>query len=133
MAQVALLNDELEAGRRMIEELRATGFEVVAAFWARLADDNAWNLYLASPAVEKQGRDAYLKVYATIDRMPELGLDSYDVKLLRTDDAMAKAAQEAVQAKPEFTGITRFRGTSLGVVSVDGAYIYPQPQSVPTA
>jgi hypothetical protein len=138
----ALVIDELDAGKRLVDELRRDGLEIVVAFWARLAEENSWYLYLVSPFVDTDGAAAaYGKVRRAIRRMPELGLEPSEMKVLSPGDAMAKAAAAAIQPKQAngpfavqnprpFPGITRFRDTSLGGVSVDAAYIYSPPQPI---
>jgi hypothetical protein len=134
-----MVNDRLENGRLLVEHLRHSGFEVAAAFWAQLSEEERWFLYLASPVVDRQGQAAaYRTVYTAIQRMPELGIEPFEVRLVGTDDAMAKAAMEAIRPRmasgpfavpnpKPYPGLTRFGGASLGGVSVDGVYIYPPP------
>ena len=126
MDQNSLVIEELEAGRILVDGLRMEGLEVEPSFWARLSDENTWFLYLATPLVDTDGAAAtYRRVHNAIRRLPALGLDPFEMKVISPADAMAKAAIAAIQPKPAtgpfavpnpkpYTGITRFRGTSLG-------------------
>jgi hypothetical protein len=129
-----MVNDRLESGRRLLEELRGSGFEIAASFWAKPSDEGNWFLYIASPVVVEQGQAmAHRLVYTMIQRMPELGIDPFEVRVVGLADSMSKAAIEFTRPKsgtgpfavPNPRGIVRFGGSSFGGVSVDGAYIYP--------
>jgi len=137
MDQNVLVTDEIESGHKLVERLVANGFDVRLAFWVKESDAGQWFLYLASPMVDEQGpAAAYRVVGPVVDSMPELGIDPFAVKVVGLNDSMTTAAQAvirprisdspfAVQNPKPYPGITRFGGSTLGGVSVDGAYIYP--------
>ena len=140
MAQDFLITDELDAGRKLVETLLDRGFDVSLAFWVKEAEAQHWYLYLASPVYDDKGPiAAYRIVQSVVEVMPELGIDPFAVKLVSANDFMAEAARKviepkvpvgpfAVQNPKPYTGMTRFGGSTLGGVSIDGAYIYPPPK-----
>ncbi len=67
---------------------------------------------------------AYKIVYLTIQNMPGLSVDPFDVKLIGPNNAIARDILDFQQRYPA-TIPTRFRGTRLGAVPVDEAYLYP--------
>jgi hypothetical protein len=124
----ALVNDQLEAGRRLLRELRQAGIEIAAAFWAKPSFDDYWHFYLVAPGADTPGAmAALLPIVTLIDQRPELGVDFFDVRIIGPSDAMGKAAVAATAALRS-PGITRYRDTNLGGVSIDGAYLYPPAQ-----
>ncbi len=141
-----LVNDRLESGTVLIDALREVGVEVSVAFWAKLADESDWNLYLASPAVEvdEEETKAYCMLRMILSSKPELGIDLFDVTFVDLDNSMAVAAAEVIKPKAAtgpfavanpkpYPGMTRYGGKVFGGLEIDGAYIYPPPRTAVTA
>ncbi len=133
MDQNALVNEEIEGGKQLMEALTAAGFEVRVAFWAKPTETGKWYLYLASPFVDDKGRlAAYQFVHALMRNMPNLWIEPLEVKVIGLNDSLAEAALAARKPRP-YPGMTRFGASTLGGLSIDGAYIYPAPQSTVSA
>lgn len=142
MDQVAMVNEHLEGGRRLIDALVVEGLNVSIAFWAKPSDEAKWYLYLASPFVDERGaKAAYILVNETLRNTSDLWIDPLDVKVVGVDDSLAKSALSACpsyssssfsssKSSKFFPGITRIGPTTLGGMSVDGAYFYPPQQPV---
>jgi hypothetical protein len=140
MDQDAVVNEKAESGKRLIEAIATAGFDVQVAFWAKPTDEGKWFLYLASPAVEEKGpATAYRFVYSVLRQISDLWIDPLDVRVVGLNDSLAQAALAvtkpkivdspfAVRHPKPYPGMTRFGGSVLGGVSIDGAYIYPPPQ-----
>lgn len=145
MAQDALVNEQIEGGRALIDRLMADGFDITIAFWAKESDSGVWSLVLASPVVGEKGlAAAYRTAHTAARRMPERWVDPFEIKLIRPTDAMAEAALRvmtpavpdspfAVRPPGYITTPTYYNGASLGGVGIDGAYIYPPPHPAPAA
>jgi hypothetical protein len=145
MDQDALVNEEIDGGKRLIEALAVDGLEVRVAFWAKPTEDERWHLYLASPFVDDKGpAAAYRLVQGTLGRTADVWIDPFDIRVIGMNDSLAEAALDltkpkapdslfAVRNPRPYPGMTRFGGSSLGGISVDGAYIYPplQPAASP--
>lgn len=140
MDQVALVNEFVESGKRLIDELVNQGFVVQNAFWAKPTDSDRWYLYLVSPFVDENGAKlAYRLVNTTLRNLPGL-LDDLEIKVVRTDDSLAKAAIAktkpkvpvgpfAIKNPKPYQGPTCITGeTTLGGIPMDGAYFYPPLQ-----
>ncbi len=142
MDQNAVVNEQTESGKRLIETLATAGFDVPIAFWAKPTDDGKWFLYLASSIVDEKGPAvAYRSVQEVLRRIPNLWIDLLEVKVIGLKDSLTQAALAvmkptvadgpfAVRHTKPYPGMTRFDGTVLGGVSIDGAYFYPQSQPV---
>jgi hypothetical protein len=136
-----MVSEQTEGGKRFIEALVADGFDVRVAFWAKLTDEGKWFLYIASPIVDGQGpAAAYRLVHDVLRKRPDLWIDPFEIRVVGLNDSLAKAALAATEPKvpdspfavwnPRRGGI-HFRGSTLGGVSIEGAYIYaPPPPSV---
>lgn len=137
MDQDPVVNEQTESGKRLIEALAAAGFDVRVAFWAKPTEDGKWFLYLASPAYDEKGPlAAYRFVFDVVRQVPDLGIEPLEVKVIGLNDSLAQAAlaltKPTVTDRPfavlnpkPYSGVTRFGGSVLGGLSVEGAYIYP--------
>jgi hypothetical protein len=131
MDQVALVESQIDDGRKLVEHLGRSGFPVTAAFWLNASEASRWYLYLASPVVDEEGRrKTYGRVFAALSKMPEpVWIDPCEIKVLKTTDPMAQdvlAAQRLHSGKRPI----RYSGKRLGPVSVEAAYIYPPEVAV---
>ncbi len=124
MDQATLVDKQIEEGGQVIAELHRCGFDVTAACWLKSSEDSQWFFYIASTEVDRVGLvAAYRVVYLTIQRMQHLWLDPFEVKLIGGNNPIAKDIVDFQKRYPARIP-TRFRGTRLGAVSVDEAYIY---------
>ncbi len=137
MDQDLLVNEQVGNGQRLIEKLTEVGFEVRVAFWAKLTDEEKWYLYLASPFVDEHGPTvAYRRVFDVMEQMPDLWIDPMEIRVIGINDSLTEGAlavtrpmvagsKFAVRNTKPYPGLTRLRGSTLGGISVVGAYIYP--------
>jgi len=135
-----VVSEQTESGKRLIQALTAAGFGVRIAFWAKPTDEGKWFLYLASPVVDEKGPlAAYRLVHDVLRKMPDPWIDPLDVKVVGLNDSLTEAALAvtkpkaptspyAVRNPKPYPGMTRFGGSTLGGVSIDGAYFYPPTQ-----
>ena len=137
MDQDSVVNEQTESGKRLIAKLNDEGFEVRVAFWARLTDEEKWYLYLASPFVDENGpKVAYGRVFDVMQEMTDVWIDPFEIRVIGINDSLTQGALAAMKPKvPDspfavrnpkpYPGMTRFVGSSLGGVSIVGAFIYP--------
>jgi hypothetical protein len=140
MDQDPLVTDRITIGRRLIDALLGDNFVVKVALWAKPTEQGRWYLYLASPIVDEQGPlAAYKRLVRIMRSNPDLSppwIDSVDVRLIGLNDSIAAAASDllrpsvpdspfAVQNPKPFPGMTRYGGSTLGGVDIEGAILYP--------
>jgi hypothetical protein len=130
MAQTALVEMQIREGQTLIERLAHEEIGVTAAGWLLESESGDWYLYLATPLVGKDGatRSAYRRVNAVIRKMEEegFGMDPGAIKVIGPHDPIAGDMVAHREARP--AGLpTRFRGTRLGDLAIEEAYIYPPP------
>lgn len=121
----SLVEQMVDDGRRLLNDLHRDHFPVAVAFWAKSALDDKWRLYVASKLVDEAGLgDASRKARAAQDGMPRRWTYSLDVRFLGAETPAARAALAIRDRQPG--GIcTPYRGYLLGDLAVDGAIIYP--------
>lgn len=131
-----LVNELVEDGKKIVEQLPRDGFEVTAAFWLKAAEDGEWYFYIASPVAEAERlSDAYRKLYSIIRRMPEPHwIDPLEVKLIGSSNPIAK---DVLDIHKRFGGLNvcpiRWGGKELGNVRVEEALVYPLPATAPVS
>jgi hypothetical protein len=120
-----LVENQINDGQRLIDQLTRDEFEVLVAFWLKTREEGAWQLYIASPSVDmdKLG-EAYRKVYASLNRLEQSWVSPSDLKLLNGTNPVA---EDALRVRERYPGRspTRFHGKRLGNISIEEAYIYP--------
>lgn len=122
-----LVENQIDDGQRLIDQLTRDEFEVLVAFWLKTSEEGAWQLYVASPSVdmEKLG-EAYRKVYASLKRLDQSWVTPSDIKLLNGTNPVAQDALRVQERSPGRCP-TRFHGKRLGNITIEEAYIYPPP------
>jgi hypothetical protein len=115
--------------------LIAEGVGITATAWLKEADSGQWYLYIATPLVGEDGakKKAYRRVDTTVRDLQRSGfwIDLLEVKVIHPGDSVAKAMVEINQRYPATRPIW-YGETRLGRLSIDGAYIYPPPATVPS-
>jgi len=127
MATELLVENQIDDGKRIVDQLISDGFEVTAAFWVKTAEEGLWHLYIASPLVkaEKPG-EAYPALYASLSKIPGLWAQLAGIKLVKSTNPVARGAKEILDRYPARIP-TRYRRPQLGGLAIEEAYIYPSP------
>ncbi len=135
----------VDSGERLIDAIDSGQMKIVAAFWARKSDGGKWYLHLASPFVDIHGSfEAYGIVNDVLGKTPDLWIDPFDIKVLRTDDSLTEAVLVQLKTRvrsSKFTGqnpvpypgMTVLYDCTLAGYEFDEVMIYPprQPQASP--
>ena len=118
-----LVTEEIDTGAELAARFRQS-VPVEAAFWINPSDDGRWALYIASPEFNNANYDrGYREILRLAQEMRTPYIDPFQVRLIGTDDPLAKAADEINRKFPGPVP-TRFRGTNFGGMSVEEVYIY---------
>jgi len=124
MDQATLVEHQIDDVPKLIDELKVDNFDVKAAFWLYTSEADQWFLYLVSDVVDQKGiKEAYKAVYKAMKRLTKPSIDPFEVKLVGPGDPVAKAVIDFV-SKQYVPLAKRVRGTNLGNVYIENAYIY---------
>jgi hypothetical protein len=136
MDTAPLVDEQIEDGRRLIEQLVRDDFDVTLAFWVRFKSeaDGPW-FYIASKAVDQEGlQAAYRSVHEAMQRRPAprgpwISVSSAsELVLVGVNDATAK---EVMALRDRFPGRNRLRGATIGTpYRIEEVYIYPLPHAL---
>lgn len=126
MDSEVLVENRIEDGRKLIDELDRNNFDVTVAFWVRTSEEASWFLYIGSNSVDpaKIG-DSYRTLYSCLSRISGPSLTISEVRLIHTTNPIAQNAL-AVRDRHAGRGPSHFHGKRLGNLSIDEAYIYPR-------
>jgi hypothetical protein len=125
MDQIPLVTEQIDAGRKVVERLMQNGIPIPAAAWVKESDLWQWYLYLVTPLVGPEG--ATTPVYHRINAILRAGpqppeVDLFHIKVVDPTEPVGKAILEAQKRRVRPWDDP---GSSLGPVSIDGAYFYP--------
>ena len=127
MVASALVSRKIELGKRLIQRLDTSGFQVTAAFWYYFSEPEQWRLVIASPTVESQGRQA---AYAEIHKIQRRGrgvrlplLSVSEITAVSPNDPLVKLLSSAIRTGPGIAGIAFSRNVINGIY-IEDAYIY---------
>jgi len=122
--------EETEAGAELIRRFQEY-MPVDAAFWLNPSEEGGWALYIASPQMDVANFDlGFAEILRLVHEMQTPYIDPFQVRLIGSDDPLAKAAIESNRKYPGPMP-TRFRGKSFGAVPVEEVYIYPRKHLAP--
>jgi hypothetical protein len=126
MDQEPLVIEQIEAGKRLIEELDKH-LPVRIAFWLKANEDSGWYLHIASDQVSDKNIDqAYGELGLVGKTIDDPNLDLFQIKLIGVNNPFARAALDLYR-RSKARVPTHIRGRSFGGMSVEGVYIYPPP------
>jgi hypothetical protein len=125
MDQALLVNQGIDAGEKLVREFQKF-IPVRAAFWLKASDEPHAYLYIASDRVRDTNlKVAYGEVLRLADRLQSPFLDPFRVKLVNSDDPLAKAA---IEINRRFPGKSmHIGGEQFGGFSADDVYVYALP------
>ena len=125
MDKTVLVEKDIQEGKRLIEALDKTDFEVEAALWFYLTDSDEWRLLIASPFAEKNGpKKAYSFIQSILAQLPPpSGISLKDISVLSPKDHLISLLRIAILTGPGISGI-RFTRNVINNTLIEDAYIY---------
>jgi hypothetical protein len=131
MDQGPLFGEQIDVGAKFLTEFQKY-VPISAAYWTKDRDSGSWSLVVASDQITDKNFDlAYGEVVRISGAIQDPQFDPFQIKVVGSDDRLAKAALELRQRYPGLSPVRR-HGIVLGGIAVDEVYIYPSPFSVPT-
>ena len=122
MGSATLVEDKIRAGKTLVTALDQAGFEVKSAFWLHSADDDTWQLVIASPIIGTIGpKQSYSRLHSLLSGIP---LSSSEVSLVKNTEPIVELLRTAIKTEPTGTSEIRFKGNTVNGVLIDDAVIY---------
>ena len=124
MVGTTLVNEWIEAGKRLTEALDRESFELVASLWYYDAENGDWRLIIASPLVDRQGPlEAYRVVQKVLGDLKLENLNLNDISVVSPGHTIVKLLGIALKTGKEISGI-RFTRNRINDQFIEDAYIY---------
>jgi len=124
MGQESLVIEQTDAGEEFARDF-SDYVSVDVAFWINPADSEGWFLYIASSEINDGNFDVvYGEVLRRVGKNKTQWLDAFQVKLLNCDDPLATEVI-GIRNRYSLNTPTRYNGSSIAGIAIDGAYIYP--------
>ena len=121
----SLVEENVDAGRKLISRFLSDGFDVTAACWLKTSEEGEWLLYVASDNVDKKGlAAAYREAYGALQDEGDDGVSMSQLKLISPSNPIALDVLDIHRRYPARIA-TRTRRPQFGNVTIDEAYIYP--------
>jgi hypothetical protein len=118
-----LVIEEIDAGSELIRKFQEY-MPVEGAFWLNPSEEGRWALYIVSPQMDVANYDlGFAEILRLVHEMGTPYIDPFQVRLVGSDDPLAKAAFE-INRKYPGPMPTRFRGKNFGGMPVEEVYIY---------
>jgi hypothetical protein len=131
MGQELLVTEQIEAGADFLRDFNDY-VPVSVACWLRPAESDSVFLYVASDEIDYGNMGvAYGEVLRRLGAKRSQWLDPFQVRLLNSSDPIARDAMQIRDRYPAKMP-TRYNGSSIGGMGIEGAYIY-SPLSVTTS
>src|SRR6266545_5259985 len=125
MDTVTLVENQIDAGQRLLDLLGEKGVVVRAACWVKPVEEDRWSLYIATPSVEEKGKlEAYRQVTPVLRSLGDEWLTSSDVTLVGEKHPLVKDALDILRRFPHQTPIRSPRSL-VGGIPVEDVYVYP--------
>ncbi len=127
MAKAALVDTQINDGRRIVRQLEADGYQLDSALWLYDSEKDKWILLIATPLIVTNGpKEAYTKIKESLDKVPsrlrthtiDLAIISPSHKILELLKSSATAT-ELVKKRSVFVS-----GSSHAGQIVEDAFIY---------
>lgn len=125
MDTIALVENQIEEGQRLLDRLEENGIAVRAACWVKPIDRDRWMLYIATPIWDEKGPlDAYGQLTPVHQSLGNDWITGSDVTLVGEKDPMVKDARDLLRRFPHRAPI-RSPLPMLGRIPVEDVFVYP--------
>jgi hypothetical protein len=126
MVKTALVEQDIEDGRKLIKALEQADLPVDAALWLYLPEPEEWRFMIASPLVDQKGsREVYAFVQSVLKKMsPSFRISLSNVAVVSPSYGLVQSVRQMLRANPNKISDLRFTKNVIDHQFVEDAYIY---------
>ncbi len=125
MDTIALVDEKIDDGQRLVDQLSEDGIPFRAAFWAKLSDEDRWLFYLVTSLVDEKGTtEAYLQILPVLRSLGDFWITSFDFNLIGEKNQLAADVIKLMKRYPDRRTI-HSPDVVIDFRSVEEIYIYP--------
>jgi len=125
MDKTTLVDNDITEGKKLIERLDKTSFNVSAALWFYDTELNEWRFYLATDYLKKHTlQDAYNFVQDELKAINAVNISSDNISIVDLDDELVKLIKFIITTgKKEIQNIRVSRNVINGVM-IEDVFVY---------
>ena len=128
MDKTALVNKQIENGRRLITALDENKFPLVGALWLYSMNIDEWKLTIVSPSVDDQGpKKTYARIQSVLQKFhkckPSLEISLNNISVLSPNNNLYRLFRTAIKTGSGISEI-RFSRNTINNVYIEDALIY---------
>jgi len=126
-----LVDEQIEDGQKLLDQLVAEGIELMAVCWVRLkeSEEHEWKFYIISDRLgQERAKDARLAIIEAIHKMPEPQSPWFAGFQLCLADLNDRVAKDVLAFRARYPGRKWLPGTNVNSKTIEQAYIYPLPE-----
>ncbi len=121
MDKAALVEKDIEFGRKVTEDLDRSNIPVTGSLWFYNPEASEWRLIVATPFVDERGPKA---AYVAIQRaLKAIDLPLRNVSVISPNDRLIRLLRTVVRTGRKISGI-RFTHNTINNVFIEDVYIY---------
>lgn len=125
MDKTTLVDNDITEGKKLIERLDKTYFNVSAALWFYDTELNEWRFYLATDYLKKHTlQDAYNFVQDELKEINAVNISSDNISIVDMDDELVKLIKFIITTgKKDIQNIRVSRNVINGVM-IEDVFVY---------
>jgi len=125
MDKTALVEQNINEGKKIVEALDKEGLFFPIAMWYFLPNNKEWRLYFGKDDLSQTGaREYYKQIQKVLNKIsPKPDITVNDVTLIGMDSGLAKLIKTAIRTGKGISGV-RFTGNVINGQLIDDVYIY---------
>lgn len=124
MVASALVNADIEAGKKAVEALDAEGVAVRLAMWWLDLDAGEWRLVLGMPVIDKKDANAAYKAVQTAFRKHKILLPLRRVAVVGMDSQITQSLRRFVKTGPRSTSDIQVGTSVVDGFPIAAAHVY---------
>jgi hypothetical protein len=127
MGQEILVDRHFEDGKKLLIQLQKDGFTYAAAGWVKEEATGRWYLYIVADCMDSNGGfAAYSKLNESRRALPDLQIESFDIKLFATKSPVGRGFRSYVVMLSPASLMAHYRIPTLGNAPIDEIFLYPR-------
>jgi hypothetical protein len=122
MDTVTLVENQIDDGQRLLDQLVNKGVAVRAACWVKAVDEDRWSLSIITPAIDEKGpAAAYREVLSVLRSLGKVWITTSDITLIGEQHPFAR---DVLGLQERFPDATWLRQPQLDGMGADELYLY---------
>jgi len=125
MDKTALVETDIEDGKKLVEALDKANFPVHSALWFYLSESDEWRFIVASSLVDENGpKDAYTQIQRVLAKLSKpFGISLKNISVVSPNDDLIQLLRITISTGPGISGI-RFARNTINNIFIEDSYLY---------